>query len=392
MRLATCTPVDYAADTRFFTRDSGLLCHGFRMAGHDAWVVMPGVSRPGETPGVLRGTTEELESADWWRAQGFELVVLYAWCDPKYRNIAEAVRAAGARLVQNLDTGGMFTPYGGFMEWFRVCSTMGSGPQRVRLKFLAFARAMRDLFPFVYEKKRLAMMDCSDAIAVVSEPAAASLRSYAAALGHPELNRKIMVVPHPVSPKMRPGAEKSRHVLVVGRWRPADWHQKDPRLTIQVLNAFLADFPSWTAEIVGSGGGDLGKSAACGEGVNERLMFRDEIPHGEMAARYQKSSIILCCSRYESFHIASAEALCCGCSVVVASHPLLASTAWFTTRDSGTVARDRSPCSLVEALSAEARAWESGSRDATAISARWTPSLGAREIAEAIPAAVGLVN
>ena len=199
----------------------------------------------------------------------------------------------------------------------------------------------------------------------------------------PNLVRKLILVPHPVSPLMGyRGEPKERKILVVGRWEKADAAQKDPNLTMKVLGAFLAAFPGWTAEVVGRGSGNLRVlTADWAAAARERLSLSDYLDHAELIQRYTNSRILFCASRYESFHISSAEAVCCGCSVVVARHPLLASTAWFTTESSGTLAPSRRSGDLIKALQTEADQWERGHRAPMAIAAIWSAQLHAPEVA-----------
>jgi hypothetical protein len=383
MRIATCTPVDFAADAQFFGRDSGLLCRGFQAAGHDALVVMPGALRPDDEPGVARCTREEMSSESWWRSLGVEVVVLYAWGDPRYRAVAEAIRAAGIVLVQSLDTAGLHTPWGDFREWSRCLVGLVAAESQPRRMARHLAKALRDLFPAVYENQRLSMMDCSDRVAVVSPPAARSVAAYASSLGHSRIASKILVVPHPVAPIMQPSEhQKLPKVLVVGRWTAEDRAQKDPVLTMTVLGKFLETCPEWSAEVVGRGSTALRSLAADWKNdAANRLTLTEAVPRTQLIERYQQSRILLCCSRYESFHISSAEALCCGGSIVVAEHPLLASTGWFTTKDSGTLAPTRSASALVTALTREAEAWQQGARNPQRISSEWRELLHADRVA-----------
>lgn len=386
MRAATCTPVDFAGNSQFFGRDSGLLCRGFEAAGHDAFVIMPGETRADDEKGIVRGSTRDLSNSTWWRSQSLDLVVFYAWGDPRFRAVAEAIRSAGIPLVQSLDTAGLITPYGNLNEWWQSLTGMLLGSQPLNSRIRLIVRSLRDFAPHVFETKRLAMIDCSDSVAVVSEPAAHSVANYARSLGYPQVADKVIVAPHPISPLMVASARhKAGKILVVGRWLAEDRHQKDPELTMAVLGKFLHRHPSWLAEIVGRGTTGLkALSSSWEESSKSRLTLTDAIPRQELVARYQESRILLCCSRYESFHISSAEALCCGCSVVVADHPLLASTGWFTTRNSGTLAKDRTLDFLSIALDEEVEAWETGKRDAERIATTWGSELHAHHVASGI--------
>jgi len=394
MKIATCTPVDFPADSQFFGRDSGLLCRGFQAAGHQSVVVMPGVRRTDNPSDVVRCKLEDLTSPSWWRELGVELVVLYAWCDPRNLDVAEAIRKAGIFLVQSLDSSGIHTPYGGRHQWWQCLRVMLDAPLSFGARACLLARAVRDLVPTLYESRRLKMMDCCDRLAVVSEPAAEAIAAYSTALGHPQIAGKLVVVPHPISELMTPAKEsKMRKVLVVGRWLAEDKVQKDPELTMAVLDRFLHQYGDWIAEVVGRGSSGLevltGKwSPEC----RARLTLTEAVPRDQLVIRYQQSRILLCCSRFESFHISSAEALCCGCSIVVADHPLLASTGWFTTRNSGTKAHQRSLHALQDALVSDASAWENNQRDPQQIAHHWARILHAKMVAEKLLTSLGKTN
>jgi glycosyltransferase involved in cell wall biosynthesis len=256
------------------------------------------------------------------------------------------------------------------------------------------ARGIRDFLPAIYERGRLTMMDESDLVATVSPPAGESIRSYARALGRPSVAAKVITVPHPVSPQFTyTGQPKQNRVLCVGRWLPSDHHQKDPGTLIKVALAFLQLYEDWTFEIIGRGTEGLAQGIrGQPDPRRNRLILTEQLDRSELRNHYLISRILLCPSRHESFHISSAEALCCGCSVVVADHPLLASTAWFTTRDSGTLARTRTVSSLTEALLEEAAAWENGRRDAMHISTGWSSTLHANQVAADLIDATGLEN
>jgi glycosyltransferase involved in cell wall biosynthesis len=391
MRVATCTTVDFPADSQFFGRDTGLLCRGFQNAGVECVVVMPGKPRDEDPVDVIRCGFDDLSDPSWWCGLNLDLVVLYAWGNPRYQTVAEAIGSAGIFLVQNLDTEGINIPFGNFKAWWSSLSAKLLAPQYLHARLRLFARALRDLFPFIYEKKRIGMIDCCDRLALVSPPAAASITRYATALGHLGIGDKVLIAPHPVSNGMQPGGQKTAKVLVVGRWRQMDRAQKDPDLTMAVLEQLLKSRPDWIAEVVGSGSRELGSlTKNWTKEILDRLTLTEAIPRDELVGRYQSSRILLCCSRFESFHIASAEALCCGCSIVVADHPLLGSTAWFTTKDSGTIAKKRDISSFLAALLQETDLWETGKRSPERIADNWIPILHAHNVAKNILTYSGL--
>lgn len=386
MKVATCTPVNFEASPRFFSRDTGLLCRGFQQAGIECRVIMPGMARDDDAADLVRCSPSELENPSWWQALGIDLVILYAWAIPRYLDIAKAIRAADIHLIQSVDTAALQSPYADIETWFQSTVAEIGMPQPLTSRVRRMARIGRDFIPAFFDRRRVEMMAECDVLAAVSPPALDSMAVFAQALGRPDVAGKLRVVPHPVSSQMTYGGEeKINHLIIVGRWGKEDQPQKDPQLTLKVLHRFLGELSDWTAEIIGPEA--TGLESLVGDWkqeTRERLTFTNFIPHAKLRQRYATSKISLCASRFESFHIASAEAVCSGCSVVIASHPNLASTAWFTTRNSGTIARSRKIDDLVEALKEEAHAWHCGKRQPKEISARWQDELHCDRIARSI--------
>ncbi len=384
MNVATCTPVDFEANAHFFGRDSGLMCRGIQANGHQCVVVMPGKATAADAADLVRVAYEDLESPEWWRSRQLNLVLLYAWGDPTYLKIAKAIRSAGILLAQNLDTAGLESPYADFARWWRVLRDLLPGPQPAMRKLRLIGRAARDLVPTIYERRRLAMLCEADFLAAVSPPAGQSVRDYVEGLGQPAIAKRIVTIPHPVTSEMEyRGEPKLNRVLCVGRWNLEDHHQKDPSMLLKVLAAFLQLKQDWSAEVVGRGASRLAmpENPATDE-VRRRITFTEQLDHASLRGHYAASNILLCPSRFESFHISSAEALCCGCTIVVADHPLLSSTGWFTSRGSGTLAVSRSLEDLTDALITESGLWESGNRSPQRIASLWITELRCDHVAK----------
>jgi glycosyltransferase involved in cell wall biosynthesis len=345
-------------------------------------MIMPGIAPGMDSTGVLRADDAQLRDATWWQCQQLDFVLFYGWGDPRYLDVARAIRTAGILLIQNLDAAGILTPYFDLKEWWVGTFGMIAGPQPVRQKLRLCGKAVRDFIPKIYEQKRLRMFEESDLLAAVSPPAASSIHHYISALGSNAAS-KLVVLPHPVIPRMYyDGRSKEKRVVCVGRWLREDWHQKDPQMMLDALSVFLDRNPDWEAEVIGRGSSALQELIRPRTGLSlQRVTFTERLGREELVERYLGAKILFCPSRFESYHISSAEALCCGCSVVVADHPLLASTGWFTTRGSGTSAHRRSFSALAAALSTEASQWEAGERSPRDISEEWCGILHSRSVA-----------
>ena len=134
------------------------------------------------------------------------------------------------------------------------------------------------------------------------------------------------------------------------------------------------------AQLFGSGGEHLARELGnLPAPVRRRIAVAGLVPHLDLVPAMQRAQIVLCTSRMESFHLASAEGLCSGCSVVGPAE--IPSMHWFTSEQSGTLAVDRSDAQLAAALGCELATWRTGARDPVQISAKWRGRFTARAVA-----------
>ena len=202
MRIGTCTPVDFEADIGFYSRDSGLLCRGFQILGHDSISIMPGIARPNDPRDLVRCSHTYLEDSEWWKNLSLDLVVLYAWGNPRYRPIAKAIRRASVVLIQNLDCAMFPSPYTDFEQWINCVIKFLNIEKSTKKRLRLVARSIRDFFPFLFENRRLDMIAESDFVSCVTPQAKESFINHLSALKRPQIGNKTIVLPHPVSPLM----------------------------------------------------------------------------------------------------------------------------------------------------------------------------------------------
>ena len=205
MRVFTCTPVDFDGSPAFFARDSGLLCRGFQAIGIESRAVMPGERRPEDEPDLIRTAYQNLESAEWWRSQHINLVVLYAWGRPRYRRVARAIHDAGVFLVLNQDNGGLISPLAAPGDWFReqyLLSGQGRGPG-AWLQFLRLVARGLSAGLLLTDPLRASHLRNGDVIACVSPKAAASYQKICRIYGGRALAGRVMVLPHAVESRFQ---------------------------------------------------------------------------------------------------------------------------------------------------------------------------------------------
>lgn len=133
----------------------------------------------------------------------------------------------------------------------------------------------------------------------------------------PWLRRRMLVIPNPVRMtnvacrSREIGVRKERLLLSVGRLEP----QKDQKVLISAFAMIAEEFPSWKLRILGEG---VLRSALASQIAEAGLAERIELPGAtqEISVHYGAADLFVLPSRYESFGLATAEALLHGLAVV----------------------------------------------------------------------------
>lgn len=380
MRWFTCTPVPFGGGPDFFARDSGLLCRGFQEIGMESMAVMPGDRQPEDESDLIRTEFANLESAEWWRKHRLDGVVLYAWGSPRYRFVAKAIHDAGIFLVLNQDHGGLVSPLAGLWGWLQDQWNLAGGVipfTKQVLKGLTYGLLITD-------PRRAQHLRYGDVIACVSPAAAHWFATLCRRYGGREMMKKIEIVPHAVDRRFAVAiSPKKKQLVCVGRWN--DEIQKRPAFLMGVLQNVLSSEPDLTVVIAGV---TTPAMLAWHQGLSpdqyNRVTLQGKISPDQLVELLQQSQVFYSPSAFESFGIAAAESLCCGCSVVASDSVSMSAFRWFVSENSGTLANADRVLDHVKALQNELRSWEQGERDANRIAQIWRQRLIASQVAQKV--------
>ncbi len=386
MRIHTCTPVAFGGGADFFARDSGLLCRGLQAIGVESRAVMPGERKPGDEADLIRTAYRNLESAEWWRCQDLDAVVLYAWGRPKFRKVAAAIHKAGVFLILNQDTAGLASPLAGWRDWLHaqwIYGGQGRGLESL-LRFFKLVLRGASVGMLLTDPLRALHLKQGDTIACVSPEAASHYRKLCRIYGGTSLAGRVTVIPHAVEPGFRPSdALKRRRIVCVGRWQ--DVVQKRPWLLTEVIGRLAASDENLVVTIVGTVTPQLESwHGALNSGIRNRVLLKGFLGREALAEILAESEIFYSPSAFESFGIAAAEALCAGCSVVAGRSITMPAFEWFVSEASGRLAVADDLHDHVRALREELESWKSGERDARRISSVWSERLHADRVAARI--------
>ena len=315
MKIFTYTDLSIRADQLFWHRDLGLLTKAFRELGHDAWLVVHPASdfTPHPSPAachdpIIWAPPANVRNPSWWQSQKPDLVILGLWTRPKYDPIRRAALSATPRVIERADSDGMRTASCGLKEYaqrrYDYCrDKIGRWPVWISVAcslFYSFACILAT--PWI--EARLARTLKLLPALVVETPQAMSLWRRLAGKLRADPNR-IHFIPHPIQTDIfhpAPTLSPKNQTISVGRWGS---HQKDlPRL-LQTLTNFLKLNPNSPALVVGPG--------LRPPPPHPRMSFVEYLSPSDLARQMQESKFFVSASRYESFGLAAAEALCCGC-------------------------------------------------------------------------------
>ena len=371
--VAVAIPLAYREDGDFWGRDAGLLVRGFRELGYRASLVALAGEAPrvsgDQAEGLALGTPSELSSPEWWKNLEIEGAVLYGWGLRHFSGIREAMRASVPHFAEHMDTDGMRSPRLGllsffYLSWAQAMARRGA----VNSQSLAFFPAALSALAWTAGSLLASPWRGRSAVKI---PAGISNLLVESPLSKERISRwlhlygfssqNVHLCPASVEFASLPvpgGQHRPPNIVAVGRWTS---FQKNLPTLWKVAQKFVETNPGAEFHFVGEMPGGFKPSRG--------LFVHGRIPRDEIGRLYAKSRILIAASRYESFHLAAAEALCCGCSVVLPES--LPTAEWFASVSSGTVALSASHRHLLAALDQENSLWNAGARSPETIASHW---------------------
>lgn len=367
----------------WFGRDSGLLTEGFREIGVPSRLVILETPVMSEDVRFLPANRGQFLSPSFWSALGADAIILQGGGEAVTEPVAEAIHQARIPLIFRLDTDGVFAPqvdpylYTYNLWWWLAYHR--KHPAWMRATGVA---VLKFFFPHKLGPGRLVRrFSRADALLAESRIACSRLRRMLFEQGRPELAARIIHMPIPIPGKWTYSPEtdvKEDLIVSVARWYDA---QKDAPKLVRVLSRVLLQNPGFCATIIGDGDDFVRKLVnRHASAVKQRITITGRLSHEEIPAHEKRAKIFICSSRAESMNISSAEALCCGCSVVGPGE--IASMHEYTSFQSGTMAWTRRDADYVDAVNSEIDEWKCGRRDPASISEYFRSRLSPESIAQ----------
>ena len=364
-----CQLENFNGDVSDFSRDAGLFCRAFNELGYDTKLILKSPSKKGELKQyVLRATEAELCSVDWWKNIEAQNVFLYPQYYTKNVHIVEAMKKARKRIVVYMDAGSEIYPF--YSWWFNTKlifrkNKINGARFYVIKSFLEIIKMHFSIFNF----NRYNFFKFVDLV-VFSSPLSAKHHLSIPFYLPREIKKKAIVSGCPIDwTFLYDGIKKENIALAIGRWD--DEESKRSRYLMEAIECsfnktdivfhVFGNTPSYMYEWYSN----------LPQENQSRVLLHGKVTVDELKKYYVKSKIVLCPSIHEGTHLASAEGLCFGCSVVVPPCPTLSCVHWYTSKYSGTISQYDTPESFAEAVTSELSMWETDKRNPFAISQQW---------------------
>lgn len=372
------------------SKDPGLIARALADAGYEVTVYCR-ASRSDEDnaksrfplaaqPFTIRPISRaEFNSGDFWRSEKNETVIIYSWLSLRYSRLIRLLKTNGSKVILKLDSDGRLI-YPAIPTYLRARAW-----KRSLISFFMYLVRLAQwyIFPRTVSWQRIKQIKMSDALIIESPRAAYNLQKSLAFWKKETLAKKIWTIANPVlnlnnldinfHPSRQDERKKSSTIISVGRWTD---RRKNGRGLAEAL-MLLTKHSTWNIVLIGQGSSKL-KDRIRRKNPNLEISAIENVPHQEIWPYLNRSKIFLASSLSDSFNLAAAEALCCGCSL--AGTPI--ESFYFFTADNqyGSIASDFSGPRLAEVLEKEIKKWEDNAYSSEDIAKHWQHRLSTAAI------------
>lgn len=327
---------------------------------------------------IIRAKIGDLLDVNFWENLKADTIVFYYGLR-HYKKYFQALKAAHKKIIIKLDSDGRL--------WYPLHYFSSQRFKHNSGLLRRLARAIKWSVPLwrrAIVRADFRQLAMADAIIIESPEARNNLIYLYNYWGQPELAEKTYVVPHPLEPLFTAGglrSEKENTIISVGRW---DYPEaKNPKLLVKTLVNFLRSQKDYQAKIIGSGDDVIKKLLdKYGSDLGDRVEILGHLTHEQLLLHLRTAKIFFMPSRWESFGLAAAEAVCCGCSIV--GTPLEPLKYLSGQGLSGETAADFSPKPVFSALLLAAEKWERKEYNPEEIANFWRERLDRKTIAKEI--------
>jgi glycosyltransferase involved in cell wall biosynthesis len=353
------------------TKDPGLITIGLSQLGYPTTLItetkteLDGYEAPFALMMEDRGRFRDV---DFWRRTDSDVVICYTWLEQTYNSIVRAIAQSGRKVLVKADTDGRL----GYpvVPRYQNQYVMATPPLKVWYKFSRL-------------EGKIEQMEMASGVLIESPGALGNIRKFLGYWKRSDLISKFHILPNPVTDDISKSELKAKEQIMmsVGRWSASI--QKNTSMMLRCSRRFLGDNPEWRFRLVATYGLGRQRIEDLVSKWNKEIKQRVEIlgplnTHNSMAQLLGESLMCFMPSKWESWGIAAAEALCMGCTVV--GTPLEPLDFLVAGGFSGTLAKGFAFEDLMQALTSDASKHKQGTYKPIDIAGYWRRRLSIREV------------
>lgn len=321
---------------------------------------------------------------DFWLKNNSEAIVIYHARGKSNVPLMEKMKLGGKKVILKLDSDGKIG-YPLQRHHHRV-------PLRERLTIAnLISDAYWRLAPESLKRRKHAafaaeitkQIELCNATVIESPEALSNLNYFLSAWGRSDLIKKTHFIPNPVTPEFVEGeiGKKENIAVTHGRWD--DYTVKNTAVMVETVVEFLTQRQDYRFIIFGGGMDRVKKLLdVASQNVKDRITIYGFIEHEKVEGILKGAKILFVPSRWESFSIASAEALCSGCSIV--GTPAEALRYFSMQGFSGSISATFDKEAIFAALLQDALKWDNDEYNPEKTASFWRPILDRKSVAKSI--------
>jgi len=329
---------------------------------------------------IMTPDAEKLGQASFWRGLSADVVICYTWLEPAYNSIIRAICTSGKKVVVKADLDGRLG-YPVMPRQIERQMAVNPSPRslwhwfRHRWLFGEY----RELFAARLEE-RTEQIRMANRVIIETPKAHDNIQRFFAYWNRPELIKKFNVISNPVADDVSTSRLLPKQNIVASAARWDDLLAKNTLAMLKCARKFLEDNKDWRLRLLGQGEALLDESVSTWPNdIGERVQILGTVTHDKMPRLLGDARMFFMPSNWESWSLASSEAVCMGCTIVgTPLEPL-----YFLSRQgfSGTIASNFSSDSILHALKIDKSKHEHDKYDPTEIAGYWRPKLSLNEVA-----------
>ena len=336
---------------------------------------------------IVENNWNQFNSKQFWLENDSDIILAYTWLSASYTPLIEKIKSIGKKVLIKSDSDGRIG--------YPLPPSYLRAPifEKAALKNLLRHVWWRMPFKSLHSKRaaqKIRQIELSDGVIIESPDALSNLNYFLATWGRRDLIKKTYFVPNPVTPGFIDSkiGKKENIVVASGRW---DDKAKNTQLMAKTIVEFLKERRDYSSIIVGNG---TEKVQSCiGDipgNVRDRLNVVGFTELNKIKDILSNAKIMFTPSRWESFSLASCEAVCMGCSVVATP---VESLRYLSMQGfSGTVSSTFSKNAVLAALIQDSTKWDRGYYEPEKIADFWRAKVNRKNVAESIASLVHKPN